>query len=156
MHEVIEGLPGIADDFIVVGFGDTDEQAVESHDANLEVFLKRCKEHNLRLNSAKKRLRLPEVPFIGHIATAQGLQVDPHKVQAIVDMPTPEDVAAMQRILGFVQYLSKFMPHLSDMTKPLRDLTQKDNAWTWGPNQQAALEELKKAIADTLFCGTTM
>ena len=72
------------------------------------------------------RLQLPEVPFIGHVATAKGLQVDPHKVQAIVDMPPPEDVAGVQRILGFVQYLSKFLPRLSDMTKPLRDLTLKD------------------------------
>ena len=47
MHEVIEGLRGIevvADDFIVVGFGDTEEQWVEDHDANLEAFLKRCTE----------------------------------------------------------------------------------------------------------------
>ena len=55
MHEVIEGLWGIevvADDFIVVGFGDTEEQAIEDHDANLEAFMKRCAERNLRLNIA--------------------------------------------------------------------------------------------------------
>ena len=119
MHEVIEGLRGIevvADDFIVVGFGDTEEQAIEDHDANLEAFMKRCAERNLRLNITKMRLRLPKVPFIGHVATANGLQVDPHTVQAIVDMPPPENVAGVQQILGFVQYLSKFLPHLSDMT----------------------------------------
>jgi len=87
--------------------------------------------------------------LIGHVATANGLQVDPHKVKAILDMPPPGDVAGVRRILGFVQYLSKFMPHLSDMTKPLRDLTQKDTTWTWGPNQQAAFEKLKKAVTDT-------
>ena len=152
MHEVIEGLRGIevvANDFIVVGDGDTEEQAIEDHDTNLEAFLKHCTEHNLWLNLAKMCLWLPEVPFIGHVATANGLQVDPHKVKAILDMPPPGDVAGVRRILGFVQYLSKFMPHLSDMTKPLRDLTQKDTTWTWGPNQQAAFEKLKKAVTDT-------
>ena len=89
------------------------------------------------------------MPFIGHVATANGLQVDPRKVQAIVDMPPLENVAGVQQILGFVQYLSKFMPHLSDMTKPLRDLTQKDSEWIWGPNQQAAFEKLKKTVTDT-------
>ncbi len=44
MHEVIEGLEGIADDFIVVGFGSTEEQAAADHDENLKAFLKRCKE----------------------------------------------------------------------------------------------------------------
>ncbi len=62
MHEVIEGLKGIeviADDFIVVGFGSTEEQAATDHDENLMGFLERCKERCLQLNASKIRLRLP-------------------------------------------------------------------------------------------------
>ena len=106
MHEVIEGLQGvevIADDFIVVGFGDTEEQAPQDHDKNLHVFLPRCIERNIHLNPAKTRLRLPEVPFIGHVATADGLCVDPKKVRAIAEMSPPKDVTAVQRLLGLVQ-----------------------------------------------------
>ena len=127
MHEVIEGLQGIevvADDFVAVGFGETLEQATRNHDDHLESFLQRCEEKNLKLNDKKIKLRMQEVPFIGHIATTDGLSVDPHKVQAIMEMPQPEDVAAVQRLLGLAQYLSKFLPHLSDITKPLRELTQ--------------------------------
>jgi len=80
------------------------------HDANLETFLKRCEDWHVRLNRDKIQLWLPEVPFIGHAATAQGVQVDPHKVQAILEMLPP---------------VSKFMRHLSDVTKPLRELTQR-------------------------------
>ena len=152
MHELIEGLSGIeviADDFIVVGCGDTLEQATLDHDTNLATFLERCEERHLKLNINKIQLRLPQVPFIGHVATPQGLQVDPHKVQAIMKMPSLEDVAAVQRLLGFVQYLSKFLPHLSDLTKPLRELTQKDVEWTWGPVQQKAMDALKKAVTKT-------
>ena len=150
MHELIEGLHGIevvADDFVAVGFGDTLEQANHDHDNHLEAFLQRCADKNLKLNDTKLQLRLREVPFIGHIATADGLSVDPHKVQAIMAMPQPEDVAAVQRLLGLAQYLSKFLPHLSDITKPLRDLTQKDTEWTWGSAQQKATEMLKKAVS---------
>ena len=53
------------------------------------------------------------------------------KVQAILEMPKPEDVVGIQRLLGFAQYLSKFFPRLSDVTKPLRELTQKDAFWVW-------------------------
>ena len=150
MHELIEGLQGIevvADDFVAVGFGDTLEQANHDHDNHLEAFLQCCADKNLKLNDTKLQLRLREVPFIGHIATADGLSVDPHKVQAIMAMPQPEDVAAVQRLLGLAQYLSKFLPHLSDITKPLRDLTQKDTEWTWGSAQQKATEMLKKAVS---------
>ena len=132
-----------------LGFGETLEQATHNHDDHLEAFLQRCDEKNLKLNDTKFKLRMQEVPFIGHIATANGLCVDPHKVQAIMEMPQPDDVAAIQRLLGLAQYLSKFLPHLSDITKPLRELTQKDTEWTWGPAQQNALETLKKAVSST-------
>ena len=152
MHEVIEGLKGVEvvdDDFVVVGFGTSIDEATRNHDCNLEAFLDRCAERNLKLNDKKTRLRLQEVPFIGHVATSEGLRVDLYKVQAIQEMPPPADVAAVQRLLGLTQYLSKFLPHLSDLTKPLRELTQKDTAWEWGEVQQKALEQLKVAVSST-------
>ena len=103
MHEITEGPHGVevvTDDFVVVGFGSTLKQATHNHARKLEAFLQRCQERNLKLNDKKLKLRLQEVPFIGHVATADGLCVDPHKVQAIMEMPPPEDVAAVQRLFG--------------------------------------------------------
>ena len=96
MHEMVEGLHGlevVVDDFVAVGFGSTHEEAVQDHDRNLEAFLRRCEERDIRLNPEKLRLRTTEAPFIGHIATADGLRVDPDKVRAISEMPPPTDVA---------------------------------------------------------------
>ena len=75
--------------------------------------------------------------------------MDPAKVQAIKEMPTPKDVAGVQRLLGLTQCLSKFLPHLSDITKPLRELTQNETAWVWDHEQQNALEKLKQAVMST-------
>ena len=152
IHEVIEGLTGvevIADDFVVVGRGDTGQIAAQDHDKNLNALLQRCIEQGLMLNPDKIKLRMQKVPFIGHVATDKGLCVDPHKVKAIADMPPPTDVAAVQRLLGLAQYLSKFLPHLANMTKPLRDLTQKDTAWVWDDPQQTAFAMLKNAVSST-------
>ena len=152
MHELIEGLSGvevIADDFVAVGFGDTVEDAEKDHDRNLEAFLHRCAARGVKLNADKVRLRLHKVPFIGHVATDQGLSVDPDKVHAILEMPQPTDVAAVRRLLGMAQYLSKFLPHLADITKPLRELTQKDTEWVWDHPQQTAFDALRKAVAST-------
>lgn len=152
MHELIEGLQGvevIADDFMTVGYGEQLEEAVRNHDQNLAAFLQRCTVRGIKLNTEKVKLRLHKVPFIGHIATDKGLCVDPNKVRAIAEMPPPTDVAGVQRLLGMVQYLSKFLPRLSDMTKPLRDLTQKETKWIWEQPHQAALEALKQAAAST-------
>ncbi len=59
---------------------------MQDHDKHLEAFLNQCEERNLKLNDKKIKLRLTEVPFIGHVATADGLSVDPHKVKAIQEM----------------------------------------------------------------------
>lgn len=77
--------------------------------------------------------------FKGHVATGENLRVDPTKVKAIREMQVPTDKAAVQWLLGLAQYLSKFLPHLSDMTKPLRELTQQDVEWCWGDAQARAL-----------------
>ncbi len=152
MHELIEGLYGvevIADDFAAVGFGDSLEEAIPDHDKSLEAFIERCEERGVRLHAEKVKLRRQEVPFMRHLATSKRLCVDPTKVQVIREMPQPKDVAAVQRLLGLAQYLIKFMPHLSDITKPLRELTQKDTDWVWDHAQQDALDKLKKAVTST-------
>ena len=133
MNEMVKDLKGIeviADDFVIVTDGDTHEAAVADHDRNLNAFLRRCEERGVVLNAQKHCLQETEVSFIGHITMAKGLCVNLAKVQAILEMPA---LAGIQRLLGMVQYLNKFLPNLADLTKALRDLTQKEVEWTWGP-----------------------
>ena len=95
MNEAIQDLCGvevIADDFLVGGFGDTVLEAIKDHDQNLTAFLQRCRKLNLTLNPQKVKLRMSEVPFMGHLLTADGIITDPNKVRAIKDMSTPTDV----------------------------------------------------------------
>ena len=152
IHELIEGLQGVevvADDFVMVGCGNTLQDAVTDHDQNLGVFLQRCAARGLKLNSNKVQLRKQEVTFIGHMAMDKGFRADPAKVHAIFGMPRPVDVARVQHLLGMFQYLAKFLPHLSDITKPLRDLTHKEVEWVWDQPQQCAFNKLLEAITST-------
>ena len=106
MYELIEGLRGIevvADDFVVIGIGDTTEEAAVDHDKNLRGLLQRCKECNVKLNPDKVQFKQDKVPYIGHVATKDGLCVDPQKVKAVLEMPVPTDVAGVQRLLVFAQ-----------------------------------------------------
>ena len=128
MHELIKRLyqvEVVTNDFVIVGFGDTQEEATCDYDHNLEVFLLHCEEKGMKLNPEKVRLREQQVPFIGHVTTGQGLCVDPGKVQTILEVPPPKDVAAVQHLLGLTLYLSKFLPHLSDITKPFQEISKR-------------------------------
>ena len=94
MHEVIEELVQVeaaADDFVVVGRGITLEEATRDHYQRRIAFLKRCQERGLKLNSEKLTLTQTEAAFIGHVASGDGLRVDPAKVKAVLEMPAPTD-----------------------------------------------------------------
>lgn len=134
MHEFIEGLQDvevIADDFIIAGFSDTKEDAHKSLEQNERSFFTRCREWNLKRNHNKLKREQTNVVFMGHQLTPEGLKPDPAKVEAITAMPEPGNVTALKHYLGMVNYLSKFMPHRSEMTEPLRRLGDKDAEWQW-------------------------
>jgi len=86
----------------------------------------------MKLNPDKVQFKQDKVPFIGHVATKDGLCMDPQKIKAIVEMPLPKDVASVQRLLGFAQYLSKFLPHLADITKALKKVNTEGNGLDLG------------------------
>lgn len=151
LTQALDGLPGlyiIADDVLITGQGETHEAAEQDHDVKLKLFLERCRQKNIKLNPDKFKLRQSECTYIGHRLTANGLRVDPDKVRAIEHMPRPTDVKAVQRLLGMVNYLAKFYPHLSDQCEVLRQLTHKDTDFDWTEQHENSFVTLKKAIAD--------
>ncbi|KAJ8361627.1 hypothetical protein SKAU_G00181520 [Synaphobranchus kaupii] len=151
-HELLAGLKGIepiADDILVVGCGDTDKEAESDHDAKLVALMERCREVKLRLGLKKLQFKVAEVQFHGHILSSAGLKPDPEKVRAIIDMPNLTDAKGVQRLIGFANYLAKFMPHLSSVCEPLRRLLDKDTPWHWLPKHEAAVYELK-SLATTM------
>ena len=136
----LEGLDGVvcvADDILVYGVGDNEQQATLDHDEKLRKLMTRCSERGIRLNNEKTEMRKNEIRFLGHRISKDGLKPDPDKVKAIVNMKPPSDVAEIQRLAGMVNYLAQFLRGLSDAMKPIRYLTNKDVEWEWGKVVQA-------------------
>lgn len=79
-------------------------------------LLKRARSVNLKFNKNKLRLKLDQVTYMGQLFTSEGLKPDPMKVEEIASMPRPDDKRAVQRLLGCVNYLSRFMPQLSKVS----------------------------------------
>ena len=144
----IEGLEVIRGSIIVMGFGDTQEQALRNRDENMTKLLERARKVNLRLNSKKMNLKKHEVKFVGHIVSKDGLKPDPDKIKAEEEMPRPTSKQEVLTLLGFVNYLSKFLPRLSEVVQPLRDLTTKDAKFTWANQHDRAFKEVKKLVVN--------
>ena len=98
---------------------------------NVINFLDRCVEHDLHLNPEKIRINVDSVPFFGKTLTKDGLQMDANKWQVIQNWPQPRNVKELQSFLGSVNYLSKFIPHLSSFRKPLQVLLKSSNEFVW-------------------------
>ena len=100
-HEMVEGMDGIeiiADDFLIFGCGNTQQEAIRDHDKILRRFLVKCEKQNQHLNSAKVKLRESTVTYIGHNLSADGVQPGEDKLNAILLMPSPRDPTINKKI----------------------------------------------------------
>ena len=147
--ENIDGIVCRADDIFVYGIGDTYKDAVRDHDSKLIKLLERCREKGIKLNKDKVAFRQKEVTFVDHKISDKGLMADPLKVETIVEMEAPKDATGVQRLSGMVNYLSRYLPKLSDVMEPIKKITHKDVEWTWTYEHDAAFAKLKYLITKT-------
>ena len=133
----IEGVLPVCDDIIVAG-----KTEIE-HDRGLHKVIERARKRNIKLNKNKIQYRLNQVSYMGELVCKEGFTRDPHKVSAIFDMLAPQSKKDLQRLLGMINYLSKYISNMAELTAPLRTLLRKDVAWAWYPEHDAALAKLK-------------
>ena len=55
---------------------------------------------------------------MGHVISHEGPKPDPDKVRAVTDMPRPTSKQETLSLLGFINYLAKFLPRLSEVAQP--------------------------------------
>ena len=65
-----------------------------------------------------------------------------------MNMPEPHDKKGVQRFLGMVNYVSKFVPNMSEITSPLRELLKKDVTWHWSVRHAKGFEKIKTILAN--------
>ena len=143
--EILEGLEGCAnaqDDIVV--WGDTKD----NHDRRLKNVLSRIRFSGYKLNRSKCIFGSNQITYLGQLLTSEGVKADPQKVSAILSMPAPENRSDLQRFLGMVTYLGKYVPNLSEVSAPLRVLLEKDIVWSFDTPQQQEFQELKLIITN--------
>ena len=121
---VNRGTHIITDDVLIVG-SDSNPSITGNHDHCLIQVLNKCQEIGLKLNPDKCIFKSMQVLFFGHLVTSDGLKPDAKKVNAIVNMPAPQNKMQLQSFVGLCNYLSCYVPHLTNVLSPLRALTVK-------------------------------
>ena len=88
----------------------------------------------------------PEVVYLGHKITKEGLQPTDGKVRAVKEFPTPANVSKLRSLLSQYSYNSKFLPNMSANLAPLYALLQKNNNWEWSSKQKRDFQAAKDAL----------
>ena len=122
----------------------------EEHNQRLKTVLQRCNDIHMTLNKEKCRFESLKVVYLGHIISAEGISPDPEKVKAMNQMPPPEDKKGVERLLGFLNYVAKFISDLSSITQPTRELLKKECPFSWNQEHETAFQLFKKRMTSAL------
>ena len=109
----------VVDDILIWG------KTMDELKSNTYKVLDRAREVGLKLNANKCKFGVTEVTYVGHKLTSNRLKPDPAKIRAVKDMPKPKEKADVQRFLGVVNYLSKFILDFSTKTASSTTNTQR-------------------------------
>ena len=108
----------------------------EDHEEHLRVVLHIVRENKLYAKFRKYQFWLNNVAFLGHVISAEGVSVDPQKIEVIVNWKPPTNVIEIRSFLGLAGYYQKFVEGFSKLAAPLTKLTRKEEKFVWSEECQ--------------------
>ena len=116
------------------------------HLAALERFFERIKQFRLRLNHKKYTFGVTSKKLLGYIITERGIEVDPDKIRAILNMPAPRTEREIRDFLGRLQYINRFIVKLTNICEPIFQLLRKSQPTVWNDQCQHAFERIREFL----------
>ncbi|KAL0405934.1 UNVERIFIED_CONTAM: hypothetical protein Slati_3907300 [Sesamum latifolium] len=119
----------------------------EEHIKDLEETFSILRKYKLKLNPAKCAFGVKGGRFLGFIVTQRGIEANPLKIKAIIDMKAPTCLNEVQRLTGRIAALSRFISKSAEKSLPFFKTLRKAKTFEWGTPCQLAFEELKAYLA---------
>ena len=118
----------------------------KDYDLAFTTLLQTARRCNVKLNYDKLRFKCTEVDFYGKTYTTDGHKPAQNKITAIIEMPPPSSKREVQSFIRMINYLTKFLPRLTELSKPIRELIKDKVPFNWGPEHQKSFDMLKKEL----------
>jgi hypothetical protein len=128
--------------------GRTVEAYVDDIDllTDLETTFKCLKAKGIKLNPEKCVFGVPRGMLLGFIVSERGIETNPEKIAAITNMGPIKDLKGVQRVMGCLAALRRFISRLGERGLPLYHLLRKTERFTWTPEAEEALGNLKALL----------
>ncbi|KAL0449079.1 UNVERIFIED_CONTAM: hypothetical protein Slati_1464300 [Sesamum latifolium] len=117
------------------------------HVKDLEETFSVLRKYKLKLNPAKCTFGVQGGCFLGFMVTQKGIEANPLKIKAIINMKAPTCLNKAQRLTGRIAALSRFISKSAEKSLPFFKMLRKAKTFEWGTPCQLAFEELKAYLA---------
>jgi hypothetical protein len=109
-------------------------------------MLRKLRAHKLYAKFSKCEFWLEKISFLGHILTAEGVAVDPGKVETVSNWQQPTNVCEIRSFLGLAGYYWRFIEGFSKIARPMTELLKKEKKFNWTELCEKSFQELKRRL----------
>ncbi|KAJ8522207.1 hypothetical protein ON010_g17725 [Phytophthora cinnamomi] len=148
MERILGDLPFVIvylDDVLIFSENETE------HLEHLRIVFERLRQYDVTLNASKCKILRESVDYLGFTLTANGIQPQKKKIEAIQQIAEPRNKKELRRFLGMITYYREMVPNKSALTARLNRLTSKKVTFVWTPEDAAAFQEIKAALARNVW-----
>ncbi|RVW41401.1 Transposon Ty3-I Gag-Pol polyprotein [Vitis vinifera] len=116
------------------------------HLAALERFFERIRQFRLRPHPKKCTFGVTYGKLLGYMVSERGIEANPYKIRAILDMLAPRTKRKIRDFLCRLQYISRFIARLIAIYLPIFRLLRKSQPTVWDDQCQRAFERTREYL----------
>ena len=114
-----------------------------NHVDNLREMFLILRRYKMKLNPYKCVFGVESGKFLGYIVSRRGIEANPEKIKAFLDMKSPRGVKEVQSLTGRIAALSRFVAKATDECQPFFKAIKKTDGFEWTDECEKAFQEMK-------------
>jgi hypothetical protein len=124
------------------------------HVHDLREAFETLKRYGMKLNPAKCAFRVSSGKFLGYMVSSRGIEANPEKIRAILEMQSPKTTKQLQQLTGRLVALNQFISRSTDKCLPFFKILSK--AFEWSSECEEAFTQLKRYLTSTPLLSRTV
>lgn len=139
------------DEFIILYLDDIliYSSSADEHWRHLRLVFEKLRDNKFIVKESKCEVFKTSINFLGYVVSQLGVQTDPEKVAAIMNLKPPSNISELRSFLGVVGFYRRFIAGFAAVAEPLSELLKKESTWCWTPRQDTAFRELKRLVSSS-------
>nr|AAK92670.1 putative gag-pol precursor [Oryza sativa Japonica Group] len=116
------------------------------HQEDLRVVFERLRKHQHKMNPLKCAFAVQSGIFLGFVVRYRGIEIEPKKIKAIVNMPPPKNLKDLKTLQGKLAYIRRFISNISGRIQPFAKLMKKGAPFEWDAECQSGFDSIKRYL----------